>query len=298
MEKVNTMGFNGRMTTSTATFYNPYERNQKEATKAILVAEGEERTIAMKITNNLSAPLIIPSCELAFKKNRDIDIEAPSISFTIPPKTSDFWITFPFILVSSSNNPSSVIQDNEGTNTHDDFTFAVTGVNVTVNNRSMYIPFPKESDPTQLSHSSLENRQIPEPVSKYKGRSKKEVCEEKRHSIDFVAVPAQPKLLISFAHSSTTLEDKATIPVLLADGEIYSIPPLRIENDQGLGLGSMERLQIIAVGLPGGLPEEIIFDSNQPAKTLEDNDFENFFDKRMESNRVSISVNISPHSIY
>ena len=104
MDKIKAAGFVGKMTTSAATFYNPYEKKQNETTgKNIitLVAQGEERTIAVQVGNNLSVPLIIPSCQLAFKKTIGIDIEAPSLSFTIPPKTENFCVNFPFIVVSA-----------------------------------------------------------------------------------------------------------------------------------------------------------------------------------------------------
>ena len=47
----------------------------------------------------------------------------------------------------------------------------------------------------------------------------------------------------------------------LSDGEIFTIPPFRLQADFGAsGQGKIERLQLIAAGLPG-LPEEVLFDT-------------------------------------
>lgn len=113
--------------------------------------------------------------------------------------------------------------------------------------------------------------------------------------VSLEAVPAQPNLLISFATSPTPLEDAATVPVHLSDGEIFTIPKFRLENDFGSsGLGKLERLQIVGVGMPG-LPEEILFDTDEVAKALEeeedrfsDEESENDdFDELFESDGVS-----------
>ena len=296
MDKVKAAGFVGKMTTSASTFYNPYAKKHNEATgKNIitLIAQGEERTIVVEVDNNLSVPLIIPSCQLAFKKPTSIDIEAPSLSIIVPPRTKAFCVHFPFIVVSADETSKSTIP-----NTNDEgdisslYSFAITGLHVAVNNRSIYVPFPKESNSSNLTNL-LSNRQIPEPASTYQRRSKKKE-EEKQFSVDLEALPAQPNLLVSFSTAPTPLEDAATVPVHLSDGEIYTIPPFRLENDLGLGSGTMERLQVVAVGLPG-LPEEILFDTDELAKALEeeedrfsDTDSDESFDELMESDGVSI----------
>ncbi len=295
MDKVKAAGFVGKMTTSSSTFYNPYERKQKETTgKNIitLVAEGEERTIVVKVENRLSVPLVIPSCQLAFDKPQGIDIEAPSLSFTIPPKTKEYCIDFPFIVVSARDGLGEHLDALYDSNK---YAFSVTGLRVAMNNRFHYIPFPKENDSTKSTNMVPYTRQIPESASTYKGRIKKKVEDDKQFSVELEAVPAQPNLLVSFTTAPTPLEDAATVPVHLSDGEIYSIPAFRLENDLGLGSGNMERLQIIAVGLPG-LPEEILFDSDELAKALEeeedrfsDTNSEESFDELMESDGVSSS---------
>jgi hypothetical protein len=295
MDKIKAAGFVGKMTTSASTFYNPYAKKQTELTgKNIitLVAQGEERTIVVKVGNNLSVPLVIPSCQLAFEKTGSIDIEAPSLSFTVPPKTKEFSVNFPFIVVSTDNSiksPATTSTDEgSGSALH---SFAINGLYVAVNNRSLYIPFPKEGNDMNLTNLSS-NRQLPDPISTYQRRIKKKK-EDEQFSVDLEAVPAQPNLLVSFSTAPTPLEDATTVPVHLSDGEIYTIPPFRLENDLGRGIGTMERLQVVAVGLPG-LPEEILFDTDELAKALEeeedrfsDTDSDESFDELMESDGVS-----------
>ena len=299
MDKLKAAGFVGKMTTSAATFYNPFEKKQHETTgKNIitLVAQGEERTIKVQICNNLSVPITIPSCQIAFEKPNNIDIEAPALSFTIPPKTKAFCVNFPFIVVSADkcSNLDGSVQDE---NSSEVYSFAATGLRVTANNRSVYVPFPKESDDEQMTNTVSARPQIPPPASTYQRRSNRNQ-DEKQFSVDLEAVPAQPNLLVSFANAPTPFEDAATVPVHLSDGEIYSIPPFCLENDVGLGRGTMERLQVVAVGLPG-LPEEVLFDSDQMAKALEEEedrfsdtdseevDDKQSFDELMESDGVS-----------
>ncbi len=308
MDKVKAAGFVGKMTTSAATFYNPYEKKLNESTgKNIitLVAQGEERTIAVQVANNLSVPLMIPSCQLVFEKSSSIDIEAPSLSFTVPPNTKAFCVNFPFIVVSAADvqkSIESVSSISEEKDNASPFSFAVTGLRIAVNNRSLYIPFPKEvSDSNQSNISS--NKQIPDPASTYQRRSKKKE-EKEQFSVDLETVPAQPKLLVSFLNAPTPLEDAATVPVHLSDGEIYTIPPFRLENDLGLGSGTMERLQLVAVGLPGH-PEEVLFDTDEMAKALEEEedrfsetDSDESFDELMESDGVSSLLDDSIHSSF
>jgi len=56
----------------------------------------------------------------------------------------------------------------------------------------------------------------------------------------------------------------------LSDGEIFTIPTFRLENDFGRsGMGEIERLQVLAVGLPG-IPDETLFDTDALAAALEE----------------------------
>jgi hypothetical protein len=306
MDKLKAAGYVGKMTTSAATFYNPFDKKNKETTgKNIItmVAQGEERTIEVRVGNSLSVPLVMPCCQLAFKIPQGIEIEAPSLSFTIPPKTKDFCVHFPFIVLSSKNRMSTSSSTPPNSEMHQEsskVSFAVTGLRVGVNNRSLYVPFPNENSGIINSSSTFLStmKQIPDPVSTYKRRSKQHSI-EKQYSVDLEAVPAQPNLLISFTSAPSPLEDAATVPVHLSDGEIYTIPSFRLENDFGLGPGTMERLQVVAVGLPG-LPEEILFDTDETAKALEeqedrfsDTDSEEPFDDLMESDGVSFVIIIT-----
>ena len=94
------------------------------------------------------------------------------------------------------------------------------------------------------------------------------------HMTPFLIYQAQPNLLVSFTTSLTPLEDNASVPVHLSDREIYTIPPFCLENDLGpSGLGLMERLQIVSVELPG-LSDEILFDTDELAQALEEEEEE------------------------
>jgi len=112
---------------------------------------------------------------------------------------------------------------------------------------------------------------VPRPASIYT-RSKHNRPKVKLEEVKprFEAVPAQPNLHVSFTTSQTAIEDGTTVPVHLSDGEIYTIPSFRLQNDFGpSGLGQLERLQILGVGLPG-LPDEVLFDTDAVAAAREE----------------------------
>lgn len=252
---------------SMATFFNPYD-SKNQGDKPTLVAEGEERKITIVFCNRLAIPLDVPSCEIEFN-NVDTDrIKAPALSFVIPPKAKEFAVNFPFIMTTSQRREGSKEKTN-GSNV-----FEVKGLRVTCLSRSYFIP---------LGRRILETAdvQVPESASVYQRRveydSKRK---EKAIAPRVEVVPAQPKLQLSFKGSGKDIADGTTVPVHLADGEIYTIPSFRIQNDAGLTrLGTVERLQIVVVGLPGlsdkVLPDEIIFDTDKlVASDGQDNEME------------------------
>merc|ERR1712127_481598 len=105
LERTKAAGYSGKVeSASMATFFNPYDNKRKEVEKKpnqiTLVAEGEERTVVILFSNILSVPLVVPSCQLEFDHGSD-KIEAPPLSFTIPPKSKDFAVRFPFIILAS-----------------------------------------------------------------------------------------------------------------------------------------------------------------------------------------------------
>ena len=297
IDRTKAAGYSSKAEASIATFFNPFDKIKKgdRIGKNIitLIAQGEERTIEIEFGNHLNVPLKIPSCRLEFDKDEKMDIEAPALSFVVPPKASKFVVRFPFVVVSSSvrdYNAGSI----EGTSDPVKVTFSVVGLQIVTFNRSYGIRF---DDTVTNSDHILAKSQVPMPVSTYKRSMHNIPKRAKNCSVTLESVPAQPNLLVSFTNSPTPLEDSATVPVHLSDGEIYTIPSFRLENDLGLGgKGKVNRLQIVGVGLPG-LVDEVLFDTDLLAKALEEqeeiyseteSDMSENFEELMESDGVSI----------
>jgi hypothetical protein len=235
---------------SMATFFNPYD-NKNLVNEPTLVAEGEEREITIEFANRLAVPLDVPSCQVEFNNGDAEHIKALALSFVIPPKAKKFAVNFPFLLTTSRAEKEESKEEGSGSNI-----FEVKGLRIRCLSRSYFIPIGKRVVETS-------DLQVPEPVSVYQRRveydskRKEEVIKPR-----IEAVPAQPKLKLSFQDSGTDTCEGATVPVHLADGEIFTLPSLRIQNDLGpTGLGTVERLQIVGVGLPG-LPDKILYDSD------------------------------------
>ena len=283
---------------SMATFFNPYDKQNSNTTgntnadgtsnnnndsvaNAILIAQGEERTIKIQFSNRLSVPLFICTCQLQFKHSSQSSIEAPPLSFTLPPKAKNFVVYFPFLVHTNLNTTTTTTTtktESSKTNILD-----LIGLQVAIFNRSFTIPF--QTPPS----TNEEENMIPAPASVYQRSTHNHTTnannirlKQKELSVQLETVPAQPNLLVSFTTSLTPLEDNASVPVHLSDGEIYTIPPFRLENDFGpSGLGSMERLQIVGVGLPG-LSDEILFDTDELAQALEEEEGDDFTDTSSE----------------
>ena len=265
LERTKAHGFSGKATGAMATFFNPFDNKKKQAEKkiaAILVAEGEEREVEVEFSNRLSVPLEIPSCELIFNKNDCDRIKAPALSFSVPPKAQNFKARFPFIVIKKES------EDLTSDELEPAFAglYEVTAIRLTCLSRSFLIPVHDEiaDDDEPL---------LPIPASVYT-RSVHNKAKKKEDEVKprFEAVPAQPNLHVSFSTSQTPIEDGTTVPVHLSDGEIFAIPSFRLQNDFGpSGLGLMERLQIIGVGMPG-IPEEVLFDTDAAAAALEEAD--------------------------
>ena len=300
LDRTKAAGFSAKVEGSIATFFNPYDKIKKDdkigKNIITLVAQGEERTIEIEFGNHLNVPLQIPSCRLEFNKNEYVEIEAPSLSFVIPPKASKFVVHFPFVVVSSNVlEPDHDARMTENGSDEAKVTFAVVGLRIVTFNRSYTIRF----DDNISTSYNIGKEQVPMPVSTYRRSIHNVPKRAKIRPVTLESVPAQPNLLISFSNSPTPLDNSVTVPVHLSDGEIYEIPSFRLENDLGLGgKGKMERLQIVGVGLPG-LPEEVLFDTDLLAKALEDEeeifseteyDSSQTIEDLMESDGVSLSL--------
>eukprot|EP00978_Attheya_sp_CCMP212_P001983 scaffold4090_cov42-Attheya_sp.AAC.1 len=288
LDRVKAHGFSGKVAgSSMATFFNPYAKKlaAKQNEKMIqttLVAEGEERSVILEFRNRLAVPLEVPSCQLEFNAVGVDHIEAPPLSFTIPAKTKRFAVHFPFIVVASKSRYDSKSTTSEDVPASDEnlipSIFEATGLRVACLNRSVVIPLGKrdtdgadKKDTSSADDGVVVDRQVPDPAGTYqRSNHNKPKKSEEQISVRLESVPAQPNLLVSFTTSQTPIDESTTVPVHLSDGEIYSIPPFRLENDFGpSGMGKMERLQIVGVGLPG-LPEEILYDTDAEAAARED----------------------------
>jgi len=284
LERTKALGYSAKFATnSMSTFFNPYAKNkggkEKNKIQTTLIAEGEERTIMIEFKNRLAVPLEVPSCQLEFEGKGADRIEAPPLSFTVPAKTSSFAVHFPFIAaVSKAEEPDTPLEEEkekekegESEEAEPDI-FDVIGLRVTCLNRTFPICLGKsEEDETTDSANNNEIPQLPPSAYVYQ-RSKhtQPKKDEQQLVVRLESVPAQPNLLVSFAASQSPMEEDASVPVHLSDGEIFTIPPFRLENDFGRsGMGEIERLQVLAVGLPG-IPDETLFDTDALAAALEE----------------------------
>ena len=295
LERTKALGYSAKFAThSMSTFFNPYAKKQGEKEKnkvqTTLIAEGEERTIMIEFKNRLAVPLEVPSCQLEFEGNYCDRIEAPPLSFTVPAKTSSFAVHFPFIVAVSKNEPETNAPDrdkeekakNEGEKAVSENEvipepdiFDVVGLRVTCLNRTLKLRMTEVEDKEDKKNSNKKDNsnvaQLPTSAGVYQ-RSKHTLPkkDEPQMVVRLESVPAQPNLLVSFAASQTPMDEDTGVPVHLSDGEIFTIPSFRLENDFGRsGMGEIERLQVLAVGLPG-IPEETLFDTDALAAALEE----------------------------
>ena len=286
LERTKALGYSAKFATnSMSTFFNPYAKKQggkeKNKVQTTLIAEGEERTIMIEFKNRLAVPLEVPSCQLEFEGKDSDRIEAPPLSFTVPAKTSSFAVHFPFMVANSKHEtevsaPKEKKSDEESGESEaevipDPDMFDVIGLRVTSLNRTFPIRLRTNEEGEEKGAKDNEVAQLPQPSSVYQ-RSKhmQPKKDEQQMVVRLESVPAQPNLLVSFAASQSPMEEDASVPVHLSDGEIFTIPPFRLENDFGRsGMGEIERLQVLAVGLPG-IPDETLFDTDALAAALEE----------------------------
>ena len=244
---------------SMSTFFNPYAKQEKKITP-ITIPRGEEQYISIKFTNKLSIPFDVDSCKLEFDVPGSGKIKAPSISFVIPGQTKNFTVRFPFIVLDKLQNEDIDILE-------------VKGIYITALSRSIFLPIGSASEKI---NNTLQDKTIeaimPKSSSLYPRRDySKTARAEDQVSKGIVSprleiTPPQPKLRVSFASSPSPMDDEAIIPVLLADGETFILPKMCVSNDTGLdGVGTIEDLQISAIGLPG-LSEIVLYDMSGARK--------------------------------
>jgi len=246
---------------SMATFFNPYAK-QETKIKPRTIPRGEEQYIAISFSNTLSIPFSVDSCHLNFNTLETSKIKAPSISFEIPGQAKKFTVRFPFIVLRKLSD-------------EDIDTIEVQGISITALSRSFFLPIgvPKEEqgDEAPVKETPiLPGSASIFPLRDYSKRSRQE--DQKSNIIISPRIeitPPQPKLRFCFASSSTPMDEDTIIPVLLADGEIFTLPKICVTNDTGMdGLGTIEELQISAIGLPGH-SDVVLYDMTKPSETAQ-----------------------------
>lgn len=263
---------------SMSTFFNPYAKQERKQNPTT-IPRGEEQYIYITFANKLSIPFEIDSCRLKFDIPEREQIKAPSISFVVPGQTKNFAVQFPFIVLDKFDDD------------HID-TLGVKGIYITALSRSIFLPIGQDD---QLNKSK--ELIIPKSLSLYPRRdhSKTSRLEDQKSNIIYSPrleiIPPQPNIQISFASSTTPIDGETIIPVLLADGEIFTLPKMCVSNDTGLhGIGRIEELQISAIGLPG-LSDMVLYDmsgvESNEKNAIGDNDDTNSMKR---SNPISISA--------
>ena len=248
---------------SMATFFNPYAK-KKPKVKPTTIPRGEEHNLSIDFSNKLSIPFDVDSCKLVFNTSKSGNIKAPSISFTVPGRTSDYAVRFPFIVLDKLGDDDTV---------DDVDTLEVKGIYITALSRSFFLPLGED---TEKDVSDEEQPIIPETTSIYPRRNySKTTREDDQRSKSIFSprleiTPPQPNLRFSFSSSSTPMDDDAIIPVLIADGELFTLPKVCVSNDTGPGgYGTIEELQISAVGIPGR-SEVVLYDMSSSLTSTEE----------------------------
>lgn len=237
-----------------ATFFNPYA-NKKTEKQSTIIPLQEEQFVSVTFDNRLSIPFEIASCKLEFDAEGSDWIKAPAISFVIPPRTKEFPVKFPFIILENPRENGNV-------------SISIKGIHVTTLSRSLFLKMKQaQEDETVLTTSEEPN--IPLSSAHYPRRNYHDANRKKAiiKSPMLEIVPPQPILQVCFASSSTPVDDDAIIPAPIADGEVFTLPKLCLWNDPGQsGLGTIEELQISALGLPGS-SEVLLFDLSGPKES-------------------------------
>ena len=240
-----------------ATFFNPFEKKRRAGGSDGItsVAEGEERAFSVKFGNSLALPLEITRCQLEFRGRQTSRVKATSLSFTIPPKSKAFTISFPFTVLPVSVSSVENLEQGEE--------FEVSGVDLTCLGRSFSLPIK----PVEECRGSTS---IPVPHSEYNRKSVKKKEEKSAlTSFPIQVYPCQPSLHIFFADSHTPFEG---ITIGLADGELYTSPPLLLECYAGpSGHGNVEQLEIYLSGLTS--TNQKLFDTSSAGKQQSNDDF-------------------------
>jgi hypothetical protein len=232
-----------------ATFFNPYENKRSDNNKIgpTRVAEEEEHAMLIRFGNRLSLPLEVQQSQLVFEDNGKV--KAASLSFVIPAKAKSYSVNFPFTVLSKDTQSSR------------DETVAVKGLELTCFGRSFFLPIKELRVSRARANATPYN--FPTPAFFYPLRLDKPKDSTSSETVNVAipriqAFPCQPRLQMFFADTGAPAE---MLTVSLSDGEIFTVPTLKLRNYMGpSSKGKIECLEIIAVGLPGA-PSKKIYES-------------------------------------
>jgi hypothetical protein len=269
-----------------ATFYNPFDNKSKsDKVAATRVAEEEERAMLIQFGNRLSVPLEVQRCELTFENNDAGRVKATALAFVIPPESTGFTVHFPFTVLARLSADEESDRSCNGV-------FEVKGMSLTCLGRSFFLPI--HSSTTQPRPGSL-----PAPASNYPHMSTKKKADAPQEAKPLIeASPCQPMLCVFNATSGAPLEAGAVVSMNLSEGEIFTIPALRLENYAGpSGRGKIERLLISANGL-SGKSDLVLYDSDSAVAFGADNSEEEFFHELVDKEKPpALKLRAHVHSL-
>jgi hypothetical protein len=259
-----------------STFFNPFEDKRKRqggASVVMIVAEEEERAISVTFGNRLAVPLEVTGCQLQFSGRDTSRVMATKLSYILPANAPAFNIHLPFTVLARPEHSGEIGEQGES--------FIVNGIEMTCLGRSFSLPILLSSKLLGQSRSGF-----PDSVSEYQhSNSRSSFLDDVNADSGFPVqvYPCQPRLRVLFGESRTPLE---TLSIDLADGQLYTSPPLRLECYAGPSeRGCVEQIEIHVGGIPGlaGLNKKLL-DTNAPSIAQSEEDFiGNMFDKDLSS---------------
>lgn len=235
-----------------ATFYNPFDK-KSDGASATKVAAEEEIAMVVSFGNRLSIPVEVQRGQLAFDNSSDGRVKAASLAFTVPPNASSFAVHFPFTIRSRGS-----VDGNSPENTA---LYEVKGINLTCFGRSFFVPIADLKDASAAQGKS----HMPASASLYPHMPTSKTLDSEDTSLNpkIEVYPCQPKLQVFFAETGAPA-DSITVP--LSDGEVSSIPPLRLVNY--LGPTSKALIECLEV-FPLNSPRSRLYDSSAGPTAVE-----------------------------
>ena len=232
------------------TFYNPFEKKATENGPFARVAAEEERCITVPFGNRLAIPLHVQRSQLVFDDNTEV--KTTTLSFVIPPNSRAFVVKYSFQVASNAQT----IEE-----TKDFHTLQVKGVNITCLGQQIFLPIEPKKRPIPF---------IAEPSRLHLSRT----SDEKINDViptnpQIECYPYQPRLRMLYSDTNAFVPDE--IPLSLADGEIMTLPPIRLHNPSFQNVAAkIERLEILMIGSPN---RKLYDSSTEPTPQQERDEF-------------------------